>query len=273
MLKQQNFLFFSQQFKRALRTLGFRLLPACVCLNLIATPAFCQDKPILKAVTVIDNFPYSFVENGVLQGLSIDLMRALAERAGYQISIETQPPTRALKTAETESSVLIFSIFRTPVRENWYYWIGPFSNTELWLYKLKSRTDISVQNLNDAKKYLVGVTASDGSIPTLNRLGIKMDTAPSDVSNCKKFKVGRFDLILLEPNNLAGFLTACAMPADSIEKLVKIPLSSAIYAGIGKRTPIDLVNRLRTEMEGLRRDQTIQKFHAKWLGRTDPALK
>ena len=263
--KEQNSLTFRQQCQQVFKALQWRFFGICTCLALCASPALCEDKPILKAVTVVDNFPYTFSENGVLQGLGIDVLHALAERAGYQLSIETQPPTRALKTAETESSVLVFSIFRTAERENRYYWIGPFSSTELWLYKLKSRTDITVQNLDDTKKYLVGVPASDATIPTLMQLGIKIDTAPSDLSNCRKFKFGRFDLVPVDPNGLAEFLASCDIPPDSIEKLIKIPINTAIYAGIGKRTPIALVNRLKAEMEAMRKDLTIQKLNAKWI--------
>ena len=233
-------------------------------LALLCTTAWCGEKPTLKGVTVLDNYPYSYVEHGVLQGLGIDVVKVLAERAGYQIVIETQPPTRALKTAENEPFVMVFSLFRTPEREPLYYWIGPISTTELWLYKLKSRTDIHVHTLDDAKHYVVGTTASDATIPLLKQLGIQFDTAPSDLSNCRKFKFGRFDLVPVDPNGVKELMAACDIGVEQIEKLVKLPTNTGIYIGIGKHTPKDVVNRLNQEMDGMKKDQTIQRINAKW---------
>lgn len=241
-----------------------RFFIVCALLSLFSATAWCETKPLLKGITVADNYPYSYMEHGVLQGLGIDVARILADRAGYRISIETQPSTRALKTAETEPSVLVFSLFRTPERENLYYWIGPISFTEIWLYKLRSRTDITIKTLQDAKQYLVGVPASDATIPVLKKLAIQVDTAPSDVSNCRKFKIGRFDLTPLDPNGVRELMATCDIQVEQIEKLVKLPINNGIYIGIGKHTPMTLVNRLNLEMDGMKKDQTIQKINAKW---------
>jgi len=241
-----------------------RLFIVCALLSLLSATAWCGEKPLLKGVTVTDNYPYSYMEHGLLAGLGVDVATVLAERSGYQILIETQPPTRALKTAETEPSVMVFSLFRTPERENLYYWIGPISYTELWLYKLKSRNDVTLHTLADAQNYLVGVTASDATIPLLKKLGIRFDTAPSDISNCRKFKIGRFDLMAIDPNGVAELMASCDIAVEQIEKLVKLPINNGIYIGISKHTPMPLVNRLNLEMEGMKKDQTIQKMNAKW---------
>ena len=241
-----------------------RFFIICALFSLFSTTVWCGEKPLLKGVTVTDNYPYSYMDHGILSGLGIDVATVLADRAGYRIAIETQPPTRALKTAETEPSVMVFSLFRTAEREKLYYWIGPISTTELWLYKLKSRSDITIKTLDDAKQYLVGVTASDATIPLLKNLGIKVDTAPSDISNCRKFKIGRFELMPIDPNGVAELMATCDIEVGQVEKLVKLPINTGIYIGISKHTPMPLVNRLNQEMEGMKKDQTIQKINAKW---------
>jgi len=230
----------------------------------LASPAYSADQPVLKAVTVIDNYPYNFMEDGQVRGLGFDVASALAERIGYRLSVEVQPSTRALKTSETEPSVLIFSIFRTPDRERRYYWIGPIAESEIWLYKLKSRSDIDVHSLADAKRYLVGLTADDAPRPVLEKLGIKVDTAPSDLSNCRKFKMGRFDLVPVEANGIKEFFSICELPLDQVEKLVKLPITYSVYIGIGKSTPPYIAHRLQVEMETMKKDQTLHRLGSKW---------
>ncbi len=225
---------------------------------------FVSEKAQLKAVTVIENYPYSFVDKGVIQGLGIDVMTILADRAGFELSIEAQPATRALISAKTLASVLVLNLAKTPEREPLYYWIGPVSSSDVWLYKFKSRRDVQVRSMEDVKHYLVGVAISDATIPVLQQYGIRFDVAPSDLSNCRKFKIGRFELITVNPKAIREFLSACGIEADQVEQLIKFPLDNSIYFGLSKHTPIEVVNKLNTEMEGMKKDQTLYKINSKW---------
>jgi len=218
----------------------------------------------LKAVTVEDNYPYNFKKDGELQGLGFDVINTLAQRAGFKLSIEILPWTRALKTAATEPSVLIFSLARMPDRENLYYWFGPMVVREIWLYKLSSRTDITISSLEDIKRYQVGDTASNATLLVMKNLGIKADTAPSDLSSCRKFKIGRVDLVPIDPMGISAFMTGCGLAPEQAEKVILLARNMGLYIGIGKNTPPEIVNRLNVEFEAMRKDQTLQKINDKW---------
>jgi polar amino acid transport system substrate-binding protein len=237
-------------------------------LFVFALNGYADEKPKLKAVTVEDNYPYNFKSNGVIQGMGFDVATALADRTGYQLAAEAIPWSRALQTAQAQPAVLIFSIVRIPERENLFYWIGPFSTTEVWLYKFKSHTAVQIQNLGDVKNYLVGDTRDNATLPLLKQLGIRVDTAPSDLSSCRKFKIGRVDLVPIDSNAVQAFMASCDIGIDEVEKVIQLRKDSSLYIALGRNTDPELVNRLGREFDSMKKDGTLQTISEKWTRRS-----
>ena len=145
-----------------------------------------------------------------------------------------------------------------------YYWIGPFSTSVIWLYKLTDRNDIKIQNLDDVKNYLVGDTRDNATLPLLKSLGIKVDTAPSDLSSCRKFKIGRVDLVPIDQNAVQSFMSACDIAVDKVEKTIQLRRDSFLYIAVGKNTPPGIVTRLNNAFDLVRRDGTLKNINTKW---------
>lgn len=236
----------------------------CATLFGFFTHALAADKPVLKAVTADSNFPYNFVKNNQIQGISIDVAHALADRIGYQLTLELVPWTRALYTAKHTKSVMAFSVARIPEREGDYHWIGPIATNEVWLYKLRSRPEISVKKIEDARDFLIGDEASNANIPLLTRFGIKVDTAPSMLSNCRKFKMGRVDLVPFEPEGVAAFLRECGLSMQQVERVILLPRNEGLYIVLGRATPPELIARLQTEFALIVKDKTLVSIKEKW---------
>jgi polar amino acid transport system substrate-binding protein len=225
---------------------------------------FATSKQVLKVVTGDINYPYNFVKDQRVQGLSVDVAQELAARLGMQLDIDVLPWSRALYIAQTQTSVMLFTVAKTPEREKNYYWIGPVTYSEEWLYKLKRRTEIRVRKLEDARHYLVGDEANNASIPVLARLGIRVDTAPSMSSNCRKFKIGRVDLILFDPDGVESFASSCELKMNEIEKTVQVPRDTALYFAFGKSTPQEFIRRVNAAFDGMVKDKSLQKINKTW---------
>jgi polar amino acid transport system substrate-binding protein len=241
-----------------------RFCRTCLLFLSVSSPALALDKPILKAVTAEDNYPYNFKKDDRIQGLGFDVVNTLAERTGYRLKVEALPWTRALLTAKNEAEVLIFSIVRIAEREEFYYWIGPIAKSEIWFYKLKNRTDMSVKNMADVRRYQVGDTASNATLHLLVRHDIKVDTAPSDLSNCRKFKIGRVELIPLDPRTVPVFSQACDIPFEQMEKTILLANDINSYIALGKNTSPEFIARLNSEFNAMVKDKTLQKISNQW---------
>ncbi|MEI8631015.1 hypothetical protein P4S72_00655 [Vibrio sp. PP-XX7] len=72
-----------------------------------------------------------------------------------------------------EKDILIYSIARTKERESLFKWVGPIAPYNVYLFKLKARSDIIVNTLEDVKKYRIGGAYQDVKQLYLVSQGIK----------------------------------------------------------------------------------------------------
>lgn len=104
--------------------------------------------------------------------------------------------------------MLIFTLARTAVeRESQFEWVLKVSDRAMSLYRLKSRPEVNVSDLESAKQYRVGTgPKSDTSTQFLLRSGFipghnlePVQTEAADRSNLRKLVAGRIDLMVSHP--------------------------------------------------------------------------
>ena len=81
------------------------------------------------------------------------------------------------------------------MRMKYFKWIGPVSDRNIYFYKLKSRSDIIINKLSDAKKYNVGTVINTANSEYLESKGFKLKKVPNYIQNMYKLLNGRVDLI------------------------------------------------------------------------------
>jgi len=130
---------------------SYRFLLQCVMLFALAMQATkiaqANDLPVLKALTNEDSYPYNYLSKNQISGLVYDIVKTLSARSGYVLQAEALPWTRALQTARDNPGIMVFSLARNAERENSYYWIGPVTTSEVWLFKLKNALRFSFKLL------------------------------------------------------------------------------------------------------------------------------
>ena len=102
---------------------------------------------------VTENYPpFQIKESGKPpQGFAIELVEAMKKYAGINEKIEVYPWARAYNMALIKPNTFIFSLARTKEREDLFKWIGDYFMATTAIYALKSRTDIVITSLEDAK--------------------------------------------------------------------------------------------------------------------------
>lgn len=106
--------------------------------------------------------PMQIVENGkVVAGLSNEIVEALLKQVGQKSKIEAYNWARVYKIALEHENVLIFSITRYPSREDKFKWVGSIYTLKNYLWRLKSRNDIELTTLEEAKRYRTVVIRKD----------------------------------------------------------------------------------------------------------------
>ena len=131
-------------------------------------------RPIIQVVSEIYP-PYQVKnDNGELQGWAADKVRSIFSESSIDYNVKIYPWVRAYKLALTEPNVFIFSLLRTQEREHLFRWIAPLCSVNFSFYRLKTRPDIQVTSLAEAKKYLIAAQKGQASTEYLLRLGFEI---------------------------------------------------------------------------------------------------
>lgn len=171
--------------------------------------------------------------------------------------------------ALNEENVLIYTITRNEKRENKFQWIGPIASRELYLWKLKKRTDINITSIEDAKKFVVGSEINDAATQMLKEHGFKEDVnlevVPTNEDNYKKLFEGRIDLFNGVRSSVDFQFKKLGLPFDRIETAFLLVKADTYYMAFGKKTSEELVAKIRTAFETIRKEKKVEAITSKYL--------
>ncbi len=211
----------------------------------------------LKVVT--ENWkPYNYEENGEIKGASTKIVKAALDNAQIPYSIKTYQWTEAYNVAQKEKNVLIYTINRTPQRENLFKWASPLGkDIQYSLYRLKKNDDITPTALGEAKKYKIGSKKNSAEHIWLMSQGVAdVVTSVELEGNIKKLFNGEVDLIIGASNIIttikkAGF--------DSDEAVAVLPLfQTTPYMALSLSTSDEVLKKIQQSYDDLVKDNKIK---------------
>lgn len=134
-------------------------------------------------------------------GFAVAVVRLVLREVGADAKIELMPWMRIKSTRLALPNQLIFTVYRNRDTEHSYKWVGAIVPFRIYVYRLKSRPDITVTDVSSLANYTVGVVRGGGRFQYLSGKGISknLDIASSDESNIRKFFAGRIDILLEDP--------------------------------------------------------------------------
>ena len=234
-------------------------------LLLLSGIAAAQDLSVITAIWA----PYDMEENGKLVGIGTEIVQATLEKAGINAEIKVYPFARALKMAEEEPNTLLFTVVKSPEREPLFTWVGPIvPPVRIVMHKLKKRTDIVVNSLEDAKKYTIGTTrAAVGHQYLLKegfQDGVDLDPVNSNQQSVKNFFGERIDLEVSAEFNFMYEAKQQGFSADDTE-IAYVLFENQAYMVFSKHTPDDIVEKVKTAFEQVKAEGFVDAAVAKYL--------
>ena len=118
--------------------------------------------------------PYNYRENGTLKGCSLDLLEAVTAKMGTQIrreEVHLVPWEEGYRAALSGNNTVLFTMARTPARENLFKWAGPISSEQYVLFAGRDTT-IRIENHEDLRGLRIGVIAGDAAVQQLLDAGV-----------------------------------------------------------------------------------------------------
>ncbi len=121
--------------------------------------------------------PYNYLENGKLQGISVDLLEKAWEKIGVDLNrsvIQILPWKEGYQKTLDKTSTVLFSTARLPQREQLFKWAGPIGPIRNVLLA-KWDKNIRITAPEDLKKYRIGAINDDSAVQMLQDNGVKKE--------------------------------------------------------------------------------------------------
>lgn len=180
----------------------------------------------LRVVTELSP-PHQTIQHGEVAGLSTALVRAILAEAKLEAKIEMYPWARALRIARNEPNVLIYNMARTAEREAGFHWIGTVAAYQLGFVALSHRSDIKIENLQDAKTFTIAVQRDDLSANFLMNngftLGQQLVLAADITESWQLLLNGKVDLVIDDPVALQDMAANLELPEKYVHFVYAVP--------------------------------------------------
>ena len=91
--------------------------------------------------------PFQHYENGKLTGLSVEIVQAVQKEIGSLDTMAVYPWNRGLRLLAKSTHSALFSMARTPEREDKFKWVGPLSELRIYFFK-KTGNPIDIKSMD-----------------------------------------------------------------------------------------------------------------------------
>lgn len=219
-----------------------------------------------------ENRPVNFLENGKVTGFSTEVIEAVLKEIDVQCDFQLMPWARAYTTAMHSENVLIFSILRTPEREQLFKWVGVVSPPDSsYLFALRER-NLKISSLSDALKYKIGTINGDAREQFLESKGfvkgLQLHSNALPKTTYEKLKLGRVDLWAM--SEIVALDLVRREGGDPEHVLVRALHLNEMgnggsYMAFGPKSDEQLVERFRRGLETVKARGIFTTLYKKWF--------
>jgi polar amino acid transport system substrate-binding protein len=198
-----------------------------ILLLILSFSAIASEKERFRIVTE-EWRPYNYTnELGEIEGLATEKVKRIMAALNIEYSMHSYPWTRLMHVASSQPNTIIFSIFRTPERENRFQWACPLTGpVKAYLYKLKKRQDLQLDKLEQAKKYTIALNRADSVHEILLQQGFEdgkhLELSSEQGASIRKLYSGRVDFIVGSQWQIGESVKAQGFAFDEMERLLPI---------------------------------------------------
>ncbi|MGH8386018.1 MAG: substrate-binding periplasmic protein [Pseudomonas sp.] len=228
------------------------------------------DSPDTDMVLLTENFPpYNMAKNGKnfaqgenIDGIATDIVREIFKRTDITYSLTLRFPwERVYKLALENPGYGAFVMARLPDRERLFKWVGPIGPDD-WIMLAKADSKITLESLDDARKYKIGAYKGDAIAETLTKQGLKPVVVLRDQDNAKKLVNGQIDL--WATGDPAGRYLARQEGVSGLKTVLRFN-SAELYLALNKDVPDETVAKLQAALDQLRKEGKVEEIMARYL--------
>ncbi|WP_340678694.1 transporter substrate-binding domain-containing protein [Paraglaciecola sp.] len=206
-------------------------------------------------------------EKGDHSGFSVELFNEIVKLSHLDVEYIPVPWVRAQALVAEQKNSLLFTMAKTPEREELYRWVATIYVVNEGVFSLKSRTDLSINTLDDVHRYSIALPRGDVSVKTLNIFpnNTKGVYIVEHQEQCMKMlNLGRVDL---NYNNDVGFFIAAKMLGFNRDKFTQIFTTGQTEMGIvaNKNSNPENLRKISQALLILKKNGIYNKIQRKWF--------
>ncbi|MDM8540110.1 ABC transporter substrate-binding protein [Desulfococcaceae bacterium HSG9] len=206
--------------------------------------------------------PLSYELNGRAEGPSVDIVKHIQKRINTNENIRVYPWARGYKIVQEQPNVVLFSTTRTKQRENMFKWVGPIVEKRFSFHARKGST-IKINNLKDAKKYLIGVVHDSNNEQFLIYNGFKkLSLVTVENQNLLKLQKNRIDLWYTDTAQSSALMAKYSL--EGMAEEIYVVQKSRSYYAFNLKTPDSIVKKWQNALNHLRKTGTVLNILKKY---------
>jgi polar amino acid transport system substrate-binding protein len=126
----------------------------------------------------------------------------------------------------------------------------------------KADSKITLETLNDARKYKIGAYKGDAIAETLTKQGLKPAVVLRDQDNARKLVSGQIDL--WATGDPAGRYLARQDGVTGLKTVLRFN-SAELYLALNKDVPDEAVGKLQTALDQMRKEGVVDEIMGRYL--------
>lgn len=225
-------------------------------------------QPAERVMVLLEQLPpYAFAgPDGRPEGYAVALVRELLARAGVVADYEFESWPRIEQQSRSRPNRLLPAIVRLPEREAQFLWVAQIAQRQAYLFRLRSRPDVQLRGIEDAKSYLTAVIKEDVAERELVALGLSvgqhLDRSADYPALLRKFFAGRCQLMAMNLALMPALLRQYGYEPQQVEPLLKFAESRPSMA-LSLGSSAVLHQQLLQAWAGMRRDGSAAAIAAR----------
>ena len=215
--------------------------------------------------------PYQIVdEQGHISGFATELIEMLMSNVDIDYRHAAYSWTRSYNLAKTQKNTCIYSIARIPSREKLFHWIGSLTETHAVIYANKKNRNIIINEVADAKNYVIAVIRDDVTHLALQERGFEENKNLYVIDNTKSLAAllihkKEIDLIVADDITLPYRAEIANVDISQIKRMIEIEdLPLNFYLACHPNTEGDILQKLKVELARLKASKDYRMVLKRW---------
>ncbi|MGQ5522900.1 substrate-binding periplasmic protein [Chitinimonas sp. PSY-7] len=230
----------------------------CLAVHAGGVHAYTEDLP-----------PFNLLnEHGEPSGYAVEVLSLLMKEANQEYKLELVPWARALSLAKQQPDTLVFTIARTPEREVYFHWIGPYASRVTSLLRLSS-SEARASTLTEARRFRVAVLNGDVGMDMLLAQGFvrgfNLITVDKRNDLIKLLQLKSVDFVAGNPAMMRYVASRTELPVDQlVTELTMSKRTDGYYFALNRQSDPEIVQRLQSAFERLQSNNVLEPLKRKY---------